>query len=119
NDIGGHIFEATTAEKDALKAKYEKVGKHVDNVVKGVKAVVNLVQAIKLLTEGRTEGDAEVVELMRQGVQLSHELLVAKLRVEQVELTATAREIHLQGSQNLANLASALRKKLKDGEKVF
>jgi hypothetical protein len=119
NDIGGHIFEATTAEKDALKAKYEKVGKNVDNVVKGVKAVVNLVQAIKLLTEGGTEGNAEVVELMRQGVQLSHELLVAKLRVEQAELTATAREIHLQGSQNLANLASTLRKKLKDGEKIF
>ena len=70
NDIGGHIFEATTAEKDALKAKYEKVGKNVDNVVKGVKAVVNLVEAIKQLTDGKTAGNAEVVDLMRQGVQL-------------------------------------------------
>ena len=70
NDIGGHIFEATAAEKDALKAEYETVGKNVDNVVKGVKAVVNLVEAIKLLTEGKTAGNAEVVDLIEQGVEL-------------------------------------------------
>jgi len=119
NDIGGRIFEATTAEKDALKAKYEKVGKNVDNVVKGVKSVVNLVQAIQLLTDGKTAGNAEVVDLMRQGVQLSHELLIAKLRVEQAQLTAKARDIQLQGSKALAELARTQRERLANGEKIF
>ena len=119
NDIGGRIFEATTAEKDALKAKYEKVGKNVDNVVKGVKSVVNLVQAIQLLTDGKTAGNAEVVDLMRQGVQLSHELLIAKLRVEQAGLTAKARDIQLQGSKDLAEVAKQQRERLANGEKIF
>ena len=119
NDIGGRIFEATTAEKDALKAKYEKVGKNVDNVVKGVKSVVNLVQAIQLLTDGKTAGNAEVVDLMRQGVQLSHELLIAKLRAEQAGLTAKAREIQLQGSKDLAEVAKQQRERLANGEKIF
>ncbi len=119
NDMGGHIFEATTTEKDDLKAKYEKVGKNVDNVVKGVKSVVNLVNAIKQLTDGRTAGNAEVIDLMRQGVQLAHELLIAKLRVEQSELTVTARRFHVQGSQSLAMLARSQRQKLAAGEKIF
>ena len=76
--IGGHIFEATQAEKDALKAQYEKVGKNVDNVVKGVKATVNLVQAIEKLTAGTTPSNAEVVGLMREGVELAYELLLAR-----------------------------------------
>lgn len=119
NTIGGHLFEATTAEKDALKSKYEKVGKNVDNVVKGVKAVVNLVDAIKLLTDGKTAGNSEVVDLMRQGVQLAHELLVAKLRVDQAVLTATARTLQVEGGQSLQRLAAAQREQLARGERIF
>lgn len=119
NEIGGHLFAATTAEKDKLKTEYEKVGKNADNVVKGVKSVVNLVQAIQQLTGGKTAGNAEVVDLMRRGIQLSHELLVAKLRVEQSTLTASARRLQLTGSQKLAVLVSQQLKQLASGRTIF
>jgi hypothetical protein len=119
NQIGGHLFEATNAEKAALKEKYEKVGKNVDNVVKGVKSVVNLVQAIQKLTDGKTQSNTEVVDLMRQGVQLSHELLIAKLREQQANLTVTARELQVDGGQKLTSLVKSQLEKLKDDKGVF
>jgi hypothetical protein len=119
NTIGGHIFEATTAEKDALKAKYKEAGKNVDNVVQGVKSVINLAQAIKQLTDSKNASNSELIDLMRQGVQLSHELLIAKLKSEQADLTEQARAVQVDGSKQLANLAADQKRRLENGEPVF
>jgi hypothetical protein len=119
SQIGGRLFEATDVEKTALKDKYEKVGKNFEAVGKGVTSVVNLVQAMQKLTDGRTPGNAEVVDLMRQGVQLAHELLVAKLRKEQADLTVIARQIQVGGSTEAAKLATAQLAQLVNGERIF
>ena len=85
NDISQHLFEATKAETDALKQQYAKVGKSIDDVVKGVKSVINLVETIKKLTAATTADNAEVVALMRQGVQASFKYYCAKLHLEQAD----------------------------------
>lgn len=117
--IGGHIFEATQAEKDALKAQYEKVGKNVDNVVKGVKATINLVQAIEKLTAGTTPSNAEVVGLMRQGVQLAYELLLARLHQEQAVLTLSARTVAVAGGKELVARAEEQLARIAEGGEIF
>jgi hypothetical protein len=116
NDIGGHIFEATDAETAALKQQYDQVGKTADTAGK---AVVNLAQSIQRLADGKTQSNGEAVGLMRQGIELSHELLIAKLRGDQADLTLHAREIQLEGSKKLRDVAASQSKKLKDGEKIF
>lgn len=119
SEIGGNIFEATKAEKDELKAQYEKVGKKVDDVVKGVKATINLVQAIEKLTAGTTPSNAEVVGLMRQGVELAYELLLARLHQEQAVLTLSARTVAVAGGKELVALAEAQLARIRQGEKIF
>jgi hypothetical protein len=117
--IGGNVFDATQAEKDALKAQYDKVGKNVDNVVKGVKATINLVQAIDKLTSGSTPSNAEVVGLMRQGVQLAYELLLARLHQEQADLTLNALTDGVAAGKDLIDRAVKQLGRIDNGEQIF
>jgi hypothetical protein len=91
--IGGHIFAATKAEMDDVKAKYQAVGKDFDKVMTsakaGVTATVNFVEAIQKLSAAKS-ANTEVVGLMRQGVELAYELLVANLHNKQADLTREA-----------------------------
>ena len=95
-DVGGHVFAATKKDIDTVKGKYKEVGKDYDQVMKSSKeavtATVNFVTAIeKLSTAGST--NTEVVRLMRQGVELAYELLVATLHGQQAELIVKARDV--------------------------
>lgn len=119
SDIGSHLFEATQGEKDALKQQYDKVGKNVDAVVKGVKATVNLVNAIEKLTAGTTPSNAEVVGLMRQGVELAYELLLSRLHQEQASLTLGAREVEVAGGDALVKRGEAQLLQIQKGEAEF
>jgi hypothetical protein len=119
NDIGGHIFDATKEEKDALKKQYDKVGKNVDDVVKGAKATVNLVQALDKLANAKTADNAEAVALMRQGVELAYEVLLARLHGEQADLTLTARKLQAASDRNLVKLAEAQLARLTQDQTVL
>ncbi|MDX6611955.1 MAG: hypothetical protein QOD75_1141 [Blastocatellia bacterium] len=119
SEIGGKLFDVTQAEKDALKAQYDEVGKNVDNVVEGVRATVNLVQAIEKLTAGTTPSNAEVVGLMRQGVELAYELLLARLQQEQAELTLSARTVAVASGKELVALAEEQLARIRQGEQIF
>jgi hypothetical protein len=112
-DISQHLFEATKAETDALKQQYAKVGKNIDDIVKGVKSVINLVDTIKKLTAATTNNNAEVVALMRQGVEASYELLLAKLHLEQADLTLTARTLQVSSDTALLALVQTQLERLK------
>jgi hypothetical protein len=119
SDMGKHLFEVTKAERDDLKQKYESVGKNVDNVVKGVKTTISFVQTMEKLIKGETPANAEVVGLMRQGVSLAHEALLAKLHVSQSELTRTAYLEAVRGGSVLVELAENLSMAIENGEMVY
>ena len=118
-EIGQQVFAATQGATDALKSEYGKVGKSIDEAVPDVKAVINLVDAIKKLTASETADNAEVVAVMRQGVEAAYELLLARLHSEQADLTLTARTVRLEGDKQLQARAEALIGQLATDEKIF
>jgi hypothetical protein len=119
SEMGKHLFEVTKAERDDLKQKYESAGKNVDNVVKGVKTTISFVQTMEKLIKGETPANTEVVGLMRQGVSLAHEALLAKLHVTQLELTRTAYIEAVKGGSVLVEITEKLRRAVENGEKVY
>ena len=117
--IGGHLFDATKEEKDALKSQYDKVGKNVDDVVKGAKATINLVEALGKLASAKTPSNAEVVGLMHQGIELAYELLLARLHGEQANLTLTAWTQKKANDEALVTLALLQLERLKSDKSVL
>jgi hypothetical protein len=118
SDVSQHVFEATKVDTDALKKQYAKVGKNIDDVVKGVKSVINLADAIKKLTTASTD-NTEIVALMRQAAEASYELLLARLHNEQADLTLTARTQQVASDTALVALAETQLQQLKADVKVF
>jgi hypothetical protein len=122
NDIGGHIFSATKAEMDDVKAKYSAVGKDFDKAMTsakaGVTATVNFVEAIRKLSAAKS-ANTEVVGLMRQGVELAYELLVASLHNKQAALTLEARVTEIAVASAMANLTAAQLASTRLGEEIL
>ncbi len=122
NDIGGHIFAATKAEMDDVKAKYQAVGKDFDKVMTsakaGVTATVNFVEAIQKLSAAKS-ANTEVVGLMRQGVELAYELLVANLHNKQADLTREARVTEIAVADAMAKLTAAQLESTILGEEIL
>lgn len=119
NDVGGHLFDATQAEKDALKKQYDKVGKNVDEIVKGAKATISLVQALDKLSSAKTADNAEAVALMQQGIELAYELLLARLHGEQAELLLEARTLQAASDRRLVLLAESQLERLRHDQAVL
>ncbi|MCU0634824.1 MAG: hypothetical protein MUE41_08120 [Gemmatimonadaceae bacterium] len=119
NEVGGHLFDATQAEKDDLKQKYQKVGKNVDDIVKGAKATITLVQALDKLAAARTADNSEAVGLMHQGVELAYDLLLARLHGEQADLTLTARSLQAASDRRLVTMAEAQLARLTQDQTVL
>jgi hypothetical protein len=95
---------------DDVKAKYQAVGKDFDKVMTsakaGVTATVNFVEAIQKLSAAKS-ANTEVVGLMRQGVELAYELLVANLHNKQADLTREARVTEIAVADAMAKLTAA------------
>ena len=49
-DISAHVFAATEVETTKMKEDYKKVGKNFEEIFKGAKSVINLVETINKLT---------------------------------------------------------------------
>jgi hypothetical protein len=122
NEVGNHIFSATKAEMDGVKAKYQAVGKDFDKVMAsakaGVTATVNFVAAIEKLSAAKS-ANTELVGLMRQGTELAYEVLVANLHSNQAALTFEARKTEIAVTDALAELASARLESTILGEEIL
>jgi hypothetical protein len=122
NGIGDHLFSATKGEIDGVKAKYAEVGKDFDKVVTsakaGITATVNFVEAIRKMSTAKSS-NVEVVGLMRQGVELAYELLIANLHNQQAELTYEARVTEIAVAEDLVKLAETQSASTKLGEEVL
>ncbi|SEK31087.1 hypothetical protein SAMN05216359_101380 [Roseateles sp. YR242] len=106
--VGKALFKSDDKDVAKIKTAYEKVDKDVKAVVAAGKAIVNFVTVIQKLDEGKTEQNAPSVELVKRGVELAHQLLLAKNQVaigEQKRKAHEGRVGRLQ--QTLAFIASA------------
>lgn len=78
--IAKAVLAGDTANTDAIKKAYDKVDKDTAAVVKSAKAVVDFVHVVQKLTAATTPDNSKHMALVRQGVELTHELLLSRHR---------------------------------------
>jgi hypothetical protein len=79
--IAQAVLAGEKANTDAVKKAYDKVDSKAADVVKGAKAIVSFVQVVQKLTAATTPDNSKHLALVRHGVELTHELLLARHRV--------------------------------------
>ncbi|MFN8193761.1 MAG: hypothetical protein U0R80_05680 [Nocardioidaceae bacterium] len=79
--IAQALFAGEKPKTDAIKAAYGPVKTQVADVVKAAQAIVSFVDVIEKLTAQTTAANSTHMDLVRRGVELTHELLLARHRV--------------------------------------
>jgi hypothetical protein len=79
--IARAVLAGDQANTDAVKKAYDKVDKKAADVVKGAKAIVDFVEVVQKLTKSTTPDNSKHLALVRHGVELTHELLLARHRI--------------------------------------
>ena len=82
DDIAKAVLAGDPADTEAIKKAYDKVDKQSADVVKGAKAIVSFVEvAVQKLSKSVTPDNSKHVALVRHGIELTHELLLARHRI--------------------------------------
>ena len=79
--IAQAVLAGEKARTDEIKKAYGKVDSKAADVVKGAKAIVSFVEVVQKLTASTTPDNSKHMTLVRHGVELTHELLLAGQRV--------------------------------------
>ena len=79
--IAKSLLAGDKANTDAIKKAYDKVDKKAADVVKGAKAIADFVAVVQKLTAATTRDNTLHMTLVRHGVELTHELLLARHRI--------------------------------------
>ena len=103
--VAAELFKPSGPEMDELKKAYGQVGKDVKDVINAKDAVISLVSSVQKLIDGSTADNSKFVGLIRQAVELTHELLLAKLHLAQAGSTLEARQMQLENDMALETLA--------------
>jgi len=111
--VAAELFKPSGPEMDQLKKAYGQVGKDVKDVIAAKDAVISLVASVQKLIDGSTPDNSKFVGLIRQAVELTHELLLAKLHLAQAGLTLQARRTQLANNKALVQVAEGQLAQLK------
>ena len=79
------LMSGDEVETEKVKKAYDKAEKKAADVVKGAKAVVDFVKVVQKLNAATTPDNSKHLALVRHGVELTHELLLARHRVTLAE----------------------------------
>ncbi len=79
--IAKALLAGDPAKTDQIKKAYADVETKAADVVKGAKAIVSFVEVVQKLSASATPDNSKHLALVRQGVELTHELLLARQRV--------------------------------------
>jgi hypothetical protein len=79
------LMAGDEVETEKVKKAYDKAEKKAADVVKGAKAVVDFVKVVQKLNAATTPDNSKHLALVRHGVELTHELLLARHRVTLAE----------------------------------
>ncbi len=79
--IAQKLMAGEQPNTDAIKKAYDKADKQAAAVVKGAKAIVDFVNVVEKLSKVTPPDDSEHLALVRQGVQQTYELLLARHRI--------------------------------------
>lgn len=108
--IANAVLNGSDVDVSDIEAAYKKIGKEAPAaVVAGVKSVINFVSVIEKLTASRTPDNARYVELVRRGVELTHELLLAQHRTSLAQQRVDAAQNQITRSGAVVDAAVAVR----------
>jgi hypothetical protein len=79
--IAEAVFESREPDVKQVKDAYKKVDKEAEAVIKAGKSIVNFVEVVKKLTASTTPDNSKHVALVRRGVDLAHQVLLARNKV--------------------------------------
>jgi hypothetical protein len=79
--IAEAVFESRDPDVKKVKEAYEKVDKKAEAVIKAGKSIVNFVEVVNKLTAATTPDNSKHLALVRRGVDLTHQVLLARNKV--------------------------------------
>ncbi|MER8571378.1 hypothetical protein NKG99_07085 [Mesorhizobium sp. M1409] len=100
------------AELEQVKKAYEKVGKNVDEVVKGGKSIVSFVKLVQGLNATTTSDNSKYVALVKQGAELAHDLMLAGNRATLAQQRVDAAAAKLARAEAVVTSVDNLKKAL-------
>lgn len=74
------LFKEESADRKVVEEAYKKVDKKLTAVIAGAKSIINFVTLVEKLNARSTPDNAKYLALVRRGVELTHEVLLANHR---------------------------------------
>lgn len=75
---GKDLSDSNDPDVKAVKEAYKKVDKEAEAVIKAGKSIVNFVEVIQKLTAATTEDNSKHLMLVRRGVDLAYQVMLAR-----------------------------------------
>ena len=110
--IAQAVLSGDPANTASIKKAYDKVGSEAAAVVKGAKAIVSFVAVVQKLTASTTPDNSKHMALVRHGVELTHELLLARHRDTLAQQRMDAAQARIERAAEAVTGIEALRKDL-------
>jgi hypothetical protein len=105
---GKDLSDENDPDVKAIKDAYKKVDKEAESVIKAGKSIVSFVQVIQKLTAVTTPDNSKYLTLVRRGVDLAYQVLVARNKVILTQQRAKAAQVKLAGAAAIVEDAKQL-----------
>jgi hypothetical protein len=112
---GKDLSNGNDPDVKAVKDAYKKVDKDAEAVIKAGKSIVNFVQVIQKLTAATTPDNSKHMALVRRGVDLAYQLLLARNKAILAQQRVDAAQAKQAGAAAIAVEADRLVKEI-DGD---
>ena len=113
------LLAGDKVQTDAIKKAYDKADKEAAAVVKGAKAIVNFVEVVQKLGAAHTTPDnSQHLALVRQGVQQTYELLLARHHVIAAQQRLDSTEARVTRAAETVARIDALKRDLTKSEEA-
>ena len=112
------LFKADDSDDKAVKDAYKAVGQDVKSIEAGGKAIVNFVNLVQTLDKGTTPQNAQYLALVKQGADLTHQVLLARNQVILAGQRTAAVEARVGRAQSLVTITDAAGASIPPGDPV-
>ena len=106
------LLAGNEVDTAAVKKAYDKADKKAADVVKGAKAIVSFVEVVQKLNAATTRDNSKHMTLVRHGVELTHELLLARHRITLAEQRVGAAHARVARAEGAISRIAAVRASL-------
>lgn len=117
--IAKAVFESRDPDVRAVEDAYKKVDKNAEAVIKAGKSIVNFVEVVKRLNASTTPDNSKHLALVRRGVDLTHQVLLARNKVTLAQQRVDATQARLARAATIVAEAERLTEEVQgDAESI-